>query len=107
MSKRKITILKNKLYQYNSIRDLREKIMNDQHISENFIDVFWLVRREEKKAFNVLSKKFAEFFNVEINDQDDFNSILAMIEDVEKKQELKEKLEKQLKTKQKNKINKI
>ena len=107
MSKRKITILKSKLFNYNNIKSLRVKMMGDKYIYDNFIDAFWLVRIEERKAFNILSKKFFEFFNVEITDQDDYSSILAMIEEVEKKQELKEKLEKQLKEKGKTKINKI
>lgn len=107
MSKRKITILKNKLYNYNNIRALRIKMMGDQYISDNFMDAFWLVRIEERKALKVFSKKFFEFFNVEITEQDDCSSFLAMIEEIEKKQELKEKLEKQLKEKQKNKVNKI
>lgn len=107
MSKRKITILKSKLFNYNNNKSLRIKMMGDKHIYDNFIDAFWLVRREERKAFNVLSKKFIEFFNVEIDEQDDFYSILAIIEEIEKKQELKEKLEKQLKEKEKIKINKI
>ena len=107
MSKRKITILKSKLFNYNNIKSLRIKMMGDKHIYDNFIDAFWLVKIEERKAFNVLSKKFIEFFNVEISELDEFNSILLIIEELEKKQELKTKLEKQLKTKQKTKISKI
>ena len=107
MSKRKITILKNKLCNYNNIRTLRIKMMGDQYIRDQYMDAFWLVKIEERKAFNVLFKKFVEFFNVEISELDEFNSILAMIEALEKKQELKTKLEKQLKEKEKTKINKI